>query len=93
MKAVAECATDMVRVLLEKNADPNVMSRNGKTPLMYAVELVSRYVEINVFIDSVKFCCDSILPSFPSNQLAELRSRKFPKLMKVLIFCVSKSIE
>lgn len=40
MKAVMECAPDMVRILMEKGADPNCSSRNGKTPLMTAVELV-----------------------------------------------------
>ena len=41
MKAVMECSPDMVRIILEKSADPNTPSKNGKTPLMMAVELVS----------------------------------------------------
>ncbi|XP_057307140.1 M-phase phosphoprotein 8-like [Hydractinia symbiolongicarpus] len=37
MKAVRECAPDMVQILLEKKADPNKAKTNGVTPLMVAV--------------------------------------------------------
>jgi Ankyrin repeat. len=50
MKAVMECAPSMVRIILEKGANPNVRSKNGKTPLMIAVELVS-------FFDKSATCC------------------------------------
>lgn len=40
MKAVRECAPDMVQILLEKKADPNKAKTNGVTPLMVAVRYV-----------------------------------------------------
>lgn len=43
MKAVMECHPKMVKILLEKGSNPNMCSKNGKTPLMMAVELVSNF--------------------------------------------------
>ena len=40
MKAVMECHPTLVRIVLEKGANPNVPSKNSKTPLIMAVELV-----------------------------------------------------
>ena len=40
MKAVMEKSEELVKILLEKRADPNVCSKNGKSPLMVAAEMV-----------------------------------------------------
>lgn len=43
MKAVMEKSEELVKILLEKRADPNVCSKNGKSPLMVAAEMVKTW--------------------------------------------------
>ncbi|XP_047128714.1 M-phase phosphoprotein 8 isoform X1 [Hydra vulgaris] len=54
MKAVMECSPDMVRIILEKSADPNTPSKNGKTPLMMAVELQQRSLVVMLIQNGAK---------------------------------------